>query len=70
MGRIDVRIRPSGRVFVDGKFVGETPLGKEISAPTGVHTIKVVEPTSGKTFEKSFTVKPGTNVFTHNFLTE
>lgn len=70
MGRIDFRIRPAGRVYLDGKFLGETPLGKEISATVGVHTIKVIEPTSNKTIEKSFTVKPGPQIFTHNFILE
>lgn len=70
MGRIDFRIRPVGRVYLDGKFLGETPLGKEIPASLGVHTIKVIEPGSNKTIEKSFTVKPGTNPFTHNFNLE
>jgi serine/threonine-protein kinase len=70
MGRIDFRIRPVGRVFLDGRFVGETPLGKEIAATVGPHQIKVVEPQSQKTLEKSFTVKSGSNVFTHNFNVE
>ncbi len=70
MGRIDFRIRPVGRVYLDGKFLGETPLGKEIPATIGTHTVKVIEPGSNKTIEKSFTVKPGTNPFTHNFNLE
>jgi serine/threonine protein kinase len=70
MGRIDFRIRPVGRVYLDGKFLGETPLGKEIPATVGTHTVKVIEPGSNKTIEKSFTVKPGTNPFTHNFNLE
>jgi serine/threonine-protein kinase len=70
MGRIDFRIRPVGRVYLDGKLLGETPLGKEIPATVGVHTIKVIEPGSNKTIEKSFTVKAGGNVFTHNFNLE
>ncbi|MER2560162.1 MAG: serine/threonine-protein kinase [Myxococcaceae bacterium] len=70
MGRIDFRIRPVGRVYLDGKFLGETPLGKEIPATVGPHTIKVIEPGSNKTIEKSFTVKPGSNPFTHNFNLE
>ncbi|MBL8922921.1 MAG: serine/threonine protein kinase [Myxococcaceae bacterium] len=70
MGRIDFRIRPVGRVYLDGKLVGETPLGREIPATVGVHTIKVVEPSTNKTIEKSFTVKPGSQPFTHNFNLE
>ncbi len=70
MGRIDFRIRPVGRVYLDGRFLGETPLGKEIPATVGSHTVKVIEPGSNKTIEKPFVVKPGSNVFTHNFLME
>ena len=70
MGRIDFRIRPVGRVFLDGKLIGETPLGKEIPATLGVHTVKVIEPGSNKVIEKTITVKPGSNPFTHNFTLE
>ncbi|MBE2248199.1 MAG: serine/threonine protein kinase [Myxococcus sp.] len=70
MGRIDFRIRPVGQVYLDGKFLGETPLGKEVPATVGVHTVKVIEPGTKKVLEKSFTVKPGSNSFTHNFLLE
>ena len=70
MGRIDFRIRPVGRVFLDGKLIGETPLGKEIPASLGVHTVKVIEPSSNKVIERTITVKPGSNPFTHNFTLE
>ncbi len=70
MGRIDFRIRPVGRVFLDGKLIGETPLGKEIPATLGVHAVKIIEPGSNKVIEKTITVKPGTNPFTHNFNLE
>ncbi|MDP3499404.1 MAG: serine/threonine-protein kinase [Myxococcales bacterium] len=70
MGRIDFRIRPVGRVFLDGKLLGETPLGKEIPATVGVHTVKVIEPGSNKVIERTITVKPGPNSFTHNFTLE
>jgi eukaryotic-like serine/threonine-protein kinase len=70
LGRIDFRIRPVGRVFLDGKLLGETPLGKEVSATVGVHTVKVIEPNSNKVIEKRLTVKPGSNSFTHNFTLE
>lgn len=69
-GRIDFRIRPVGQVYLDGKFIGETPLGREISATVGAHTIKIVEPGSKKVLERSITVKPGKNVFSHNFALE
>lgn len=69
-GRIDFRIRPVGQVYIDGRFIGETPLGREVSVPAGVHTIKIIEPGSKKTLERPFTVKPGANVFSHNFALE
>ena len=67
LGRIDFRIRPSGRVFIDGKLIGETPLGREIPVPVGAHQIKVIDPTSNKVIEKTFVVKAGSQAFTHNF---
>jgi eukaryotic-like serine/threonine-protein kinase len=67
MGRLDFRIRPAGIVFIDGKRIGETPLGREIPVPVGAHQIKVIEPTSKKVLEKTFTVRPGSQAFTHNF---
>nr|MCU0699176.1 PEGA domain-containing protein [Myxococcaceae bacterium] len=63
----DFRIRPSGRVFIDGKLIGETPLGREIPVPVGAHQIKVIDPTSNKVIEKTFVVKAGSQAFTHNF---
>ncbi|MDX2015305.1 MAG: serine/threonine-protein kinase [Myxococcaceae bacterium] len=67
LGRVDFRIRPSGRVFIDGKLIGETPLGREIPVPVGAHQIKVIDPTSNKVIEKTFVVKAGSQAFTHNF---
>ncbi|MCA3011027.1 MAG: serine/threonine protein kinase [Myxococcaceae bacterium] len=66
-GRIDFRIRPAGRVFIDGTFVGETPLGREVQVPAGTHRLRLVDPTSGKVFEKTLVVRPGPQTFTHNF---
>ena len=52
------------------ELLGETPLGKEIPATVGVHTVKVIEPGSKKVIERTITVKPGPNSFTHNFTLE
>jgi serine/threonine-protein kinase len=67
LGRIDFRIRPAGRVFIDGKLIGETPLGREVPVPVGSHQIKVIDPTSNKVVERTIIVKAGSQAFTHNF---
>ncbi len=67
MGRIDFRVRPHGVVYLDGKELGDTPLGKEIPATVGAHVVKIVHPETNKTVVKQLQVKPGPNVCSHNF---
>ncbi|AKF79010.1 serine/threonine protein kinase [Myxococcus fulvus 124B02] len=69
-GTVEFRIRPYGVVYLDGKELGETPLGI-IDVPEGHHTITVMNSRLGKRVRRSFEVKAGTaNVFKLNLTQE
>lgn len=59
-GFLFVNSRPWGRVFVDGRLVGNTPLLRMAIAP-GPHELRV-ERDGFHPFETTITVDPGTNV--------
>ncbi|MCP3063372.1 protein kinase [Myxococcus sp. K38C18041901] len=65
-GTVEFRIRPYAVVYLDGKKLGETPLGI-IDVPEGSHTVTAVNSRLGKRVTRSFEVKAGTaNVFKLN----
>ncbi|GEN11387.1 serine/threonine protein kinase [Myxococcus fulvus] len=69
-GTVEFRIRPYAVVYLDGKKLGETPLGI-IDVPEGNHTITAVNSRLGKRVTRSFEVKAGTaNVFKLNLTQE
>jgi serine/threonine protein kinase len=56
-GVLQVAVKPWGTVWVDGRALGDTPLGKiELSA--GPHTLRVRHP-AYEPLEKAITVRPG-----------
>ncbi|WP_426734329.1 protein kinase domain-containing protein [Myxococcus faecalis] len=69
-GTVEFRIRPYAVVYLDGKKLGETPLGI-IDVAEGNHTITAVNSRLGKRVTRSFEVKAGTaNVFKLNLTQE
>jgi serine/threonine-protein kinase len=65
-GQVEFRVRPFGAVWVDGKFLGETPMAPA-SLPVGAHQVRVVNRDLGKEVNKQLDVKEGSNVFRHSF---
>ncbi|MEW5738061.1 MAG: serine/threonine-protein kinase [Myxococcota bacterium] len=63
---VEFRVRPFGAVWVDGKFLGETPFAPA-SMTVGNHQVRIVNRDLGKEVTKSFDVKSGTNVFRFSF---
>jgi serine/threonine-protein kinase len=65
-GSVEFRVRPFGAVWVDGKFLGETPF-----APAGLevgrHQVRIVIKELGREVTMSYDVKSGSNVFRYNF---
>ena len=60
-GRLSLLSEPWGRVTVDGKAVGNTPLrGVELSA--GSHTVEIKNPVTGQSKTIRITVAPGEDV--------
>ncbi len=64
-GKLSFRIRPFATVFVDGKFLGETPLSTQ-NLTLGRHKLRVVNETLHKDLAVEVVVKPGENVFKLN----
>ena len=52
---------PWGEVFVDGRKLGETPLGRARIA-AGAHTVVVQNPGTGAKARRQVTVTPGAHV--------
>lgn len=63
---VEFRVRPFGAVWVDGKFLGETPFAPA-SMTVGNHQVRVVNRDLGREVTKSFEVKSGSNVFRFSF---
>ncbi|MFO0597003.1 MAG: protein kinase [Myxococcaceae bacterium] len=64
---VEFRVRPFGAVWVDGKYLGETPFAPA-SLSIGAHQVRVVNRDLGKEVTKSIEVKEGSgNVFRHSF---
>ncbi|MFY1826907.1 protein kinase domain-containing protein [Myxococcus fulvus] len=69
-GTVEFRIRPYAVVYLDGKKLGETPLGI-IDVPEGSYTVTAVNSRLGKRVTRSFEVKAGAaNVFKLNLTQE
>jgi serine/threonine protein kinase len=56
-GLLQVVVKPWGTVWVDGRALGETPLGR-IDLAAGPHTLRVRHP-AYEVWEKPITVRPG-----------
>jgi len=56
-GSLELRIFPYATVFVDGRRLGETPMGPAL-LPAGHHTVKLVNATLSKVVTRTIEVKP------------
>jgi serine/threonine-protein kinase len=65
-GTVEFRVRPFGAVWVDGKFLGETPFSPA-ALSVGSHQVRVVNRDLGKEVSKTLDVREGSNVFRHSF---
>ncbi len=63
---VEFRVRPFGSVYVDGKFLGDTPFDAA-KLSVGPHSVRVVNKDLGKEVTRAFEVKSGSNIFRHNF---
>lgn len=43
-GYLDCRVHPWGEIYIDGRAMGQTPLGKPLPLPPGRHTLTIVNP--------------------------
>ena len=63
---VEFRVRPFGAVWVDNKFLGETPFAPA-TMTVGSHQVKILNKDLGREVTKSYDVKPGANVFRFSF---
>jgi serine/threonine protein kinase len=63
--KVEFRIRPFARVFVDGKELGETPF-PAVAVPVGKHKVRLVNASLNKDVEVEHQFRPGENVFKYN----
>ena len=63
---IEFRVRPFGSVWVDGKFLGDTPFSAA-AVSIGEHQVRVTNQEMGKDVTRPFQVKAGSNVFRLSF---
>jgi hypothetical protein len=60
-GFLSVDASPWGEVYVDGRLVGETPLGRA-RVGAGSHTVLVKNPGTGAKAKRQVVVAPGAHV--------
>ena len=65
-GQVEFRVRPFGKVWVDGRLLGETPFDA-VSLAAGPHQVRVQNRDLGKDVSVAFEVKEGLNVFRYSF---
>jgi serine/threonine-protein kinase len=58
IARLRVKVKPWGDVFIDGKFVGQTPLAAQ-KLPPGKHSIRVRNNDSGREKTRTVTLDAG-----------
>jgi hypothetical protein len=61
-GFIEFQIKPSANVFLEGKFLGPTPLGR-VKIPAGTYKVRVVNQELGKDVEGEVQVKAGKTAY-------
>jgi serine/threonine-protein kinase len=66
MGQVEFRVRPFGKVWVDGRLLGETPFDA-VTLGAGKHQVRVQNRELGKDVNLAFEVKEGPNVFRYSF---
>ena len=57
-GRLSVQSRPSAGVFVDGQFIGYTPI-QNFALPPGNYTVRLVREEFGLDYSRSVTIQAG-----------
>ena len=65
-GQVEFRVRPFGKIWVDGRLLGETPFDA-VTLGAGRHQVRVQNREIGKDVSVSFEVKEGPNVFRYSF---
>jgi hypothetical protein len=61
-------VHPWGKIFIDGKEIGDTPFYKPIVLKAGIYAISIVNPEFGKFEEKVTIVKGDTLEMSYNFF--
>ena len=57
-GFVDCQVFPWGKIYLDGRFIDDSPLKKPIPATAGSHILRVENP-QFQTYEKRFVLKRG-----------
>lgn len=70
VGRLDLHVSPWANVYVDGRLVGQTPLGAPIILLPGVRELRLENPQLGITRSYSVTVSRGEVLKREYILTE
>ena len=63
-GYVKITVKPWGKVYIDGKYIDQTPINGEIKLQSGRHTIRVEHPITGIE-EKSIDIQKGDTIFVH-----
>ncbi len=58
-GSLSVSSSPAGKVFLDGKDLGQNTPVVDFAVPPGTHTVKVLDEASGKSKEVTFHLEAG-----------
>ncbi|MDQ3266377.1 MAG: protein kinase [Myxococcota bacterium] len=58
LGLLSIKVRPWGRVFIDGKLVGTTPLAP-LPIAAGIHTVVIVNEELGERRQQQVRIPPG-----------